>query len=521
MKMRKYISILLLTTFLCSCSKDFLKEKTYGLIQPSNYFTTTSDLEKCVNALYSNANLMYNQSACFAACMGGDDMTTQAGGNKAGYLQFDVFNAQDNNDRLPVMWTSAYGTIKQANVIVGNINNFVEPKDQPALLTDQKNRALGQAYFLRALSYFNLVRIFGQVPLITEVSISYDIKKAAFTDIYGLIVADLIKAETLVPIDYTTATNASNLEKNTAKARANTGAVKSLMASVYLSMAGHPLKDDSKYALAAQKAKEVIDNESAYGYALLSNYADLWKWSNGWKNVGNAEDVFACYYNSTAGDWSDGGTWANGNMNSPSAYFPENFGGWSDAFAELTFFKEFPAGPRKDATFITVGQKSPNDPIITWKDFAYHHPYFNKTSDMPGYSTSNMGAWLDWWNSRSVQVIRYAEVLLVYAEAKAMSGGPDALAYTCLNRVRTRAGLDNAPTGLAGSAFRDAVIDERKWEFAGLEPCARWFDMVRTETVESATAKRDPSEIPLVKSPTKDQYFAPIPSTDRVLNPNL
>jgi hypothetical protein len=516
MNMKKYMSILLLAGILFSCSKDFLEEKTFGLIRPSNYFTSVSDLEKCVNALYSNGNLMYNESGALVACMGGDDVTTQSGGNKAGYLQFDVFNAQDNNDRLKTAWNGAYGTIKQANVIIVNIDNFVEPANQSELLKNQKNRALGQAYFLRALAYYNLVRTYGQVPIITALEANYDVKKGSFADVYALIIADLTKAETLVPADYKTAADASALEKNSSYARANTGAVKALMASVYLNMAGYPLKDASKYALAAQKAKEVIDNESAYGYTLLANYGDLWKAVN---NI-NKETVFGCYFNNK-GDWSDGGTWANGNMNAPSAFFPENFGGWSDAFAELTFFNDFPAGPRKDATFITFGQKTPTAAVITWKDFAYNHPYYNKYSDVPGYDPKNMGAYTDWWSSRTVQVIRYAEVLLVYAEAKAMSGGPDALAYTCLNRVRTRAGLTDAPAGLSGTAFRDAVVTERKWEFAGLEPCARWFDMVRTETVESATAKRSASEVPLIKQPTKENYFAPIPQGDRVLNPNL
>lgn len=128
----------------------------------------------------------------------------------------------------------------------------------------------------------------------------------------------------------------------------------------------------------------------------MPNFGDLWRWQNGWKNVGNAEDVYAVFYNNSAGDWSDGGTAANGNMNASLSFFPKNFGGWSDAFAELTFFKEFPAGPRKDATFLTVGQKSPGDPIITWKDFSYGHPYYNKYTDMPGFSASNMGAYIDW-----------------------------------------------------------------------------------------------------------------------------
>lgn len=515
--MKKYLFFLLLSISLLSCKKDFLKEETFGLIRPTDFFKTVSDLEKTVNALYSSGNLMYNESAALVACMGGDDITTQAGGNKAGYLQFDIFNAQDNNDRLPTSWNGAYGTIKQSNVIITNINNFTEPKDQPALLDDQKKRALGQAHFFRALAYFNLVRIYGEVPIVIDLTIDYNVKKASFADIYSLIIADLTKAETLVPIDYKMAANASAIEKSTAHARPTTGSVKALMASVYLNMAGYPLKDASKYALAAQKAKEVIDNEAVYGYRLLPNYADLWKAAN---NV-NKETVFGCYYNNAAGNWSDGGTWANGNMNAPLSFFPENFGGWSDAFAELTFFNDFPAGSRKDATFITQGQKTPTSPVITWKDFAYSHPYFGKYADVPGYNPFNMGAWIDWWSSRTVQVIRYAEVLLVYAEAKARTGTPDQLAYTSLNRVRNRAGLADAPTGLNGAAFSDLVVSERKWEFAGLEPCARWFDMVRTETVESATAKRDPSELPLVKQPTKGQYFAPIPQGDRVLNPNL
>mgnify|MGYP001283437387 CR=1 FL=1 len=515
--MKKVLILLLISSFLLSCNKDFLKEETFGLIRPADFFKTTNDLEKCVNALYSNGNLMYNTSSSLVSSMGGDDITTQAGGNKAGYLQFDVFNAQDNNDRLGDSWKGAYSTIKQSNVIITNINSFTDPKDQPEMVENLKKRAMGQAHFFRALAYFNLVRIFGEVPIVIDLSIDYNVKKAPFADIYALIIADLTKAETLLPVNYNTATNASALEKATAYARPTVGSTKALMASVYLSMAGYPLKDASKYALAAQKAKEVIDNEGVYGYMLLTNYGDLWKHGNSI----NKETVFGCYYNQTAGNWSDGGTVANGNMNGPLSFFPENFGGWSDAFAELTFFNEFPEGPRKDATFLTFGQKTPTSPVITWKDFSHSRPHFAKYIDVPGFNPLNMGAFIDWWSARSVQVIRYAEVLLVYAEAQARTGAPDALAYASLNRVRSRAGLADAPTGLSGAAFADLVVTERKWEFAGLEPCTRWYDMVRTETVESATAKRHPTEIPIVNQPTKARYFSPIPQADRLLNPNL
>ena len=516
--MKKYIYFLLLTSLVASCSKDYLDETTKGLIRPEDYFKTTSDLEKCVNALFSNANLMYNTTATLSWCCGGDDVTTLPGGNKEGYKQFDVFSVQDNNDRYRDMYTCGYGTIKQANVIIANIDKFVEPVNNPELLNDQKNRALGEAHFIRALAYYNLVRMCNEIPLVTDyLSVDYELQKSPATDIYALIIDDLTKAETLLPVNFANAPNASDLEKTTSYARPTTGSVKALLASVYLTMAGYPIKDASKYVLAAQKAKEVIDNEATYGYTLLPNYGDIWKFDN----KINKETVFGLYYNHVVGDWSDNGTWANGNMNCPLSYKPGDFGGWDDVFAELTFFREFPAGPRKDATFLTEAQKTPDDTAFHWQYWGTKHPYYKKFLDIPGWDETNAGAYFDWWSSRSVMVIRYAEVLLVYAEAKAMSDGPDALSYTCVNRVKSRAGLPDLTPGLTATAFRDSVIMERKWEFAGNEPCARWQDMVRTETVEAATAKRDPKEIPLVNQPSKELYFAPIPSVDRVLNPNM
>ena len=239
--MKKYIYILLLTSLIASCSKDYLDETTKGLIRPEDYFKTTSDLEKCVNALFSNANLMYNTTATLSWCCGGDDVTTLPGGNKEGYKQFDVFSVQDNNDRYRDMYTCGYGTIKQANVIIANIDKFVEPVDNPELLNDQKNRALGEAHFIRALAYYNLVRMCNEIPLVTDyLSVDYELQKSPAADIYALIMDDLTKAETLLPVNFANAPNASDLEKTTSYARPTSGSVKALMASVYLTMAGYP-----------------------------------------------------------------------------------------------------------------------------------------------------------------------------------------------------------------------------------------------------------------------------------------
>ena len=129
---------------------------------------------------------------------------------------------------------------------------------------------------------------------------------------------------------------------------------------------------------------------------------------------------------------------------------------------------------------------------------------------------------IDWWSSRTNIVIRYAEVLLIYAEAKAMSAGVEQSAYDAVNAVRNRAGLDDLPFGLSQLDFRDAVVQERAWEFAGLEiNPARWYDLVRLERVEKAAANRHSLEVPINDPVTKEDYFAPIPYSETEINPNL
>ncbi len=118
--------------------------------------------------------------------------------------------------------------------------------------------------------------------------------------------------------------------------------------------------------------------------------------------------------------------------------------------------------------------------------------------------------------------MRYANVLLTYAEAKAMSDGPDASAYDAVNRVRNRAGLEDLAPGLTTTAFRDSVVQERSWEHAGGEfAVSPWYDLVRLERVEAAAADRHSWEQPILNPPTKEDYFAPYPDKDVLLNPNL
>ncbi|WP_439185363.1 RagB/SusD family nutrient uptake outer membrane protein [Carboxylicivirga taeanensis] len=493
--MKKYLIYLFVLGVIFSSCSDFLDEDPKGKLTSKSPFKTASDLELGLVAMYNKANGIYNASQFATVLMGGDDVTTRTGSNKGPFREFDTFSATDANPWMH--WGQAYACVWSANNIIVNYMDATEATEEERLLV------AGQAHFIRAMSYYFLVRVWNEIPLITDLQINLDIEKSAPAAVYELIVEDLKLAEQYLP------NNWSGKKKGVAPTK---GSAKAQLASVYLSMAGYPLKDESKYALAAQKAKEVMDNASVYGYRLLDNFADLWT-----RAQFNDEIVFGLFYDRTIAPY----TWENGNMRAPLASKPEEEGGWDDYFAEINFFNAFPEGPRKDATFQTVIRPDAKT-TLHWSEGVQKHPYYKKMRDMDGYNPDEPWAWVDWWSSRTNMVIRYAEVLLIYAEAQAMAAGPDQTAYDAVNDVRNRAGLEDLPDGLSKIAFRDAVVMERAWEFAGMEiNSARWYDLVRLERVEEAASNRHETELPILNPPTKDDYFAPIPNGDKLINPNL
>lgn len=488
MKSKKYTVAILALFMLCittSCS-DFLEEESRGLIFPETFFTNPAELELAVTSIYNGVGIQNGHDRIVAPWQGADDMTSTLDMHR----QYDVFRGNGSNTDVERWWRESWAVIIRCNNVILNYHRAEATEEQ-------KNHAAGQAYFARAWTYYNLVRTYNRIPLVLDLTVDFEIKKSEPGPIYSLIVEDLKKAEQLLPIKWT---NYKALSGYTS------GAAKALLANVYLSMAGYPLKDESKYALAAEKAKEIIDNEALYGYRLLDDYADLWKASN----QKHDEIVFGIYYNVSAGD---------GNQRTPVSSMPTEYGGWDVYFAEINFFNEFPEGPRKDATFQTTFPMENGD-LLDWTENRQRHPYYKKMWDIPGYNPEKPWIYINYQESRTNQVIRYAEVLLTYAEAKAMSSSPDITAYNAVNRVRARAGLDDLPEGLSREEFRDAVVAERGWEFAA-EFGIRWFDLVRLERVEAAAANRHEWENPLVSPPTKNEYFSPIPDNEILRNPNL
>ncbi len=165
--------------------------------------------------------------------------------------------------------------------------------------------------------------------------------------------------------------------------------------------------------------------------------------------------------------------------------------------------------------------------FVPWQECAMKHPYYMKMRYANGSNPDNLYDHYDnpyYWSyssNRTAQIMRFAEVKLIYAEAQAMSASPDASAYKEINEVRQRAGLPDLTPGLSQTAFRDSVVMERAWEFAGPEQGQRWFDLVRLERVEQANSNRHEWELPLVNQPSKEYYFTTIPFNEKQINPNL
>lgn len=479
--MKTYFFALII--LLAGCSKA-LEEKPRGLVVGSEGLSSQAGLEAALTGAYGSLMVPWESGfttvSQIAMCMGADDLTTHPGSNKEEFREFDRFNVSSLNSRMTPIWRGCYKVIQSTNNI---INNYTAVKDGEEATV---RAIVGEAYFLRALSYYWLTRYWGKVPLLLTEKYSADllnIQKSEPAAIYKQIEEDLVKAEEWVP----------NTKRN--PGRPNKGAVKALLADVYLTEAGWPLKDASKYALAAAKAKEVIDARATYGF-------DLYK--DGYLKIfagGTVEDVFTLF---TRGQWSTYNSFYG------LSTMPENEGGWSDFFPELNFFHNFPAGSRKDATFSTsfvVGGTT-----IPWQEVTTKHPYYKKFTIQSGNKATYM-------SNNPVIMIRYAHVLLIYAEAQARATGtPSAEAYAAVNAVRQRAGLGNLPDGLAGPAFVEAVVNERAWEFAG--EWSRWFDLVRLEQVEAANENKDPGDLE-PGAITKEKYWMPIPGADALMNPNL
>jgi len=203
--------------------------------------------------------------------------------------------------------------------------------------------------------------------------------------------------------------------------------------------------------------------------------------------------------------------------------------GWDDVYPEINFYKNAPVCTRTHLTFydtLKLIQPDKSFVLTPWNSPVTHarHPYYKKfRAGLNGdgvNETATKILSIQPSTNKALDIIRYPQVLLDYAEASDMAGGgPTAAGYAAINLVRARAGEAPLTPGLTQTAFRDAVVYERAYEFAE-EFGMRWFDIVRLQLLPAVIAARDPSENSIPAGTNVSQrYLAPIPFAEMTLNP--
>lgn len=438
----------LLTIFLLGlsgCSDSFLNEEPKDFLSPTNFYQTESDASAALVAVYSNLRSIYSQNLYFVGDMP-SEQTNQGSGTNVDRININNFQFEPINGITTSLWNDSYDNINRANTVIGRVPSI-------AMNVERRSMIVAEARFLRALNYFNLVRIFGGVPLRLQETSSLnglDLARSSAEEVYTTIIADLKEAEAVLP----------NQQTGANIGRASKGAASTLLAYVYLT------KKD--WANAAAKSQEIIDKATAYGYALFTNYADLWKI----ENENKLEHIFMCQFQS--GPEGLGSAYSHFFMSRQANAILKGGSGYAIHLVEDTFWKSFASGDtRRDVSILSSFTDPATQKVISYSSTALSELSIFKYYDPAPFARNN--------NNNNYPILRYADVLLINAEALNETAGPNGQAYENLNKIRRRAKLPDLAPGLTQQQFREAVLRERNWELCF--ESKRYFDLTRTETL--------------------------------------
>ena len=436
--MKKTILYSLLLLFIISACNP-LDEDPKAFIASNSFYKTPEDAEAAViavhNAINSSTHTLYNRLIQISTEMATDDYEAGPRARNAHVRALSNLTHDASNDRMLEIWRQSYDGINRANVAIDNIVN--NPNLEPQKAKDLAN----EAKFLRAVLYFNIVRWFGDVPLILHETTSLTPEainppNTPEAEVYAQIESDLIDAEALPVVQ-------------PIKGRITSGAAKSLLSKVYLTQ--------KKWQKAADKSKEVIDSKV---YDLFENFADVFNVAT--KN--GKEHIFSAQFKGLT-NW-------NGNMLASTAAptsVPGIAGDQADALhAAGGLFQAFAETDKRKYITFAIEFVSPTDGK-TYKTTPHFNKYFDpSTPASPGQSSKN------------TPIIRFAEILLINSEALNEINGPTTEAFAGIDRVRERAGVDllsvTSPS-ISQDDFREAVFEERRKEL--VYEYQRWFDLAR------------------------------------------
>jgi hypothetical protein len=433
-----------------------LTEVPYSFVAPENFYRNADDalaalsgaydgFQADVDALGVDDTEYYGRHYWMLVEYPTEVMTVRLGATNE-RTEPDIFRVHPGHTYIAGVWQSGFHAVNRANAVIDNVPGITAM--DPAL----RDRIVAEARFLRAFHYFNLVRLFGGVPLFLEETKSLeDIRRprASEAEVYAAIVADLEAAAAVLPASYTGAN----------RGRATRGAAKTLLAKVHLQHGAAAGGGTAAFQQAARWAREVITDG---GYSLLGSYPAVFDQAN----ENNAEVIFDIQNARVPG--------AGGHMCDQFAPRPQPSQAdfpWCDGqnpsfSAEWPFYFSYhPSDTRRGGTWL-LGYTKKSGVTVAWDSTATAVNAYGSSGPVPGKYIDRVPGSLDGAEEPNFILLRYADVLLSLAEAINEVSGPTGEAYGLVNQVRARAQVPPLTPGLTTTAFRDSLFLERRFEFA-------------------------------------------------------
>jgi tetratricopeptide (TPR) repeat protein len=418
----KGFALIAITAIAIPSCKKFTDLTPQGIVPVTSYYNTEIDIRTALNGAYNSLRPIYNEQYGYGEAP--SDNVQTYGESEVNYGEEDKLNWTATSVRIQMAWTRFYATIAYANIVLGHVNT-------PPMTQTARDIYTGQAKFIRALMYFNLVRMWGGVPLvlneITSEQQAYTYNRESVANVYAQIEKDLTEAAAVLPASYT----------GTDVGRVTSIAARALLGKVYMFQ--------NKFTQAETILSQVV---ATAGTPLP--YDQVF----GVGKDNNREIIFAVQY--LGGGFAEGNTFASGFVPQPSGSTIINVSGGSNNVGTPDLYNAFEAGDNRRNTAIG---------IFTTGSFTYYYARkFVYSTVAAGNEGDN-----DW------PVLRYADAILLYAEAL-NENGKTTEALTQLNLIRTRSGLA-AKTGLNQTDTRTAIRSERRVELCF--EAERWFDLIR------------------------------------------
>ncbi|MET0300469.1 MAG: RagB/SusD family nutrient uptake outer membrane protein [Flavitalea sp.] len=438
------VGLSLLLVIPLSCSKSFLDVPPQATQPSEEFFVNQEDALQATYAMYANLRTFGNVAfGAFAIeSLGSDDTEKGSSPGDASFFDtYDNFTHTSSEGQTQAFWSEQYANINLANQILDNVPGIT--MDEPV-----KNRVLAEAKFIRAYSYFRLVRAYGGVPLLLTVPANaeeYLVPRSTAAEVWALVEKDLTEAAAVLPA------TVSNSELG----RATKGAALALHAKVAMYQAKWP------------EVLSFTNEVMTLGYDLFPSYEGQFRIPN----ENNIESVFEIQATFVAGNCDV----SNSQYSQTQGVRGSRGGGWGFNVPTIELVNAYETGdPRRDATIIFRGETTPQGDVIPATG---DNPRYNQKSYVPFslYVDCNEGS------EQNIRVLRFAEVLLMNAEA-ANETGNSTLALQSLNRVRARARGSNPAvlpdvTTTDQAALRLAIWNERHYELAMEND--RFFDVIR------------------------------------------